>query len=164
MWLTKVLSQRGYDYLIPTRPTAIDNDMLHTSSTRGSGHRGSSSRGSSWGSSRGSGHSSSRGRPLESPSSSIGAMSPFVSPGPVSTPSHPSPLNRILTYQRASQRRAPALDFITEADESTPTSTADARSKRGRGVYITWLGMSIELMYHFGWLFRLCIYKHSFCN
>ena len=51
-----------------------------------------------------------------------GAMSPFVPPGPVSTPPHPLPPNWILTYQHASQRRAPALDVITEVDESTPTS------------------------------------------
>ena len=115
--LMEVLSQRGYDYLIPTRPTASDDDTLHTPSTRGSGHRGSSSRSSSRGSSRGFGYSSSQCRPLRSPSSSTNAISPFVSPGPVST-----------------QRREPALDDITEANESTPTSTTDVRSKRGRRV------------------------------
>ncbi|XP_057546532.1 uncharacterized protein LOC130825369 [Amaranthus tricolor] len=130
MSLTEALCLTGYDYLIPTRPTTIDDDTLHTPSTSGSRHRGSSSRGSS----RGSGRSSSRGRSSESPSTSTGAMSPFVPPGPLFTPPHPSPPNRILTYQRASQRRAPILEVITEAEESTSTSTTDARTKRGRGV------------------------------
>ena len=71
---------------------------------------------------------------LGSPSSSTGAMSPFVPPGPVSTPPHPLPPNRILTYQRASQRQSPALDVIIEDDESSPTSITDARNKQGRGV------------------------------
>ena len=86
------------------------------------------------GSSRGSDRSSSRGRSSKSLSSSIGAMSPFVPPGPVSTPPHPLPPNRILTYQRASQRQSPALDVIIEDDESSPTSITDARNKQGRGV------------------------------
>ena len=96
--LTEALSLTGYDYLIPTRPTTIDDDTLHTPSTSGSRHRGSSSRGSSRGSLRGSGRSCSWGRSSGFPSTSPGAMSPFVPPALVSTPPHPSPPNRILTY------------------------------------------------------------------
>ena len=131
--LTDVLSQAGYDYLIQTPPTAGDDEKFHTPSSWGSGHRGSSSRGSSSRSSRGSGRSSTRGRSFSSPSPS-GAMSPFVPPASVSTPSHPSPPHTINTFQRASQRRDLAVDVIAEADKSTPSSSTGACSKRGRGL------------------------------
>ena len=131
--LTDVLSQAGYDYLISTPPTTRDDETFHTPSSRGSGHRGSSSRRSNSRSSRGFERSSTRGRSFRSPLSS-GVMSPFVPLVFVFTLPHPSPSHAIITYQHASQRRDPALDVIAEADESIPSSSTGARSKRGRGL------------------------------
>ena len=124
--LTNVLSQAGYDYLIPTPPIIDEVDQtFHTPSPRGSGHRGSSSGGSSSRFTRGLEHSSTRGRSSRSPSTS-NAISPFIPPVSMTTPPHPSPPHTIIIYQRASQRRAPALNVIVEADESTPSSSTGA--------------------------------------
>ena len=129
--LIDVLSQVGYDYLIPTPPTNGDDETFHTPSSRGSGNQGSSSGGSGSHSSRGFGHSSTRGRSSRSPSLSSVMLS-FVPLAFVSTPPHPSPPHTMITYQRASQRRVSALDVIAEADESTLSSSTDARRKSGR--------------------------------
>ncbi|XP_057550967.1 uncharacterized protein LOC130828936 [Amaranthus tricolor] len=120
--LTDALSQAGYEYLIPTPPVIGDvDDTFHTPSPRSSAHRGSSSGGSS--------SRSTRGRQRSS------TMSPFVPPSSINTPPpHPSPPQRIITYQRASQRRAPTLNVIAEVDEFTPSSSTGAQNKRGRGL------------------------------
>ncbi|XP_057538094.1 uncharacterized protein LOC130815621 [Amaranthus tricolor] len=132
--LTDVLSQAGYDYLIPTPPIIDEVDhTFHTSSPRGSGHRGSSYGGSSSRSTRGLERLSTRGQSSRS-SSTYGAMSPFIPPASMITPPHPSPPHMIITYQRASQRRAPALNVIAEVDESTPSSSTGAHNKKGRGL------------------------------
>ena len=60
--LTNVLSQVGYDYLIPTPPTTGDDQTFHTLFSQGSGHRGSFSGGLSSRFSGGSGRSSTRGQ------------------------------------------------------------------------------------------------------
>ncbi|XP_057530802.1 serine/threonine-protein phosphatase 7 long form homolog [Amaranthus tricolor] len=133
--LTDALSQAGYEYLIPTPPVIGDvDDTFHTPSPRSSAHRGSSSGGSSSRSTRGRQRSSTQGRSSRSPSTSA-TMSPFVPPSSINTPPpHPSPPQRIITYQRASQRRAPTLNVIAEVDEFTPSSSTGAQNKRGRGL------------------------------
>ncbi|XP_057544037.1 uncharacterized protein LOC130823434 [Amaranthus tricolor] len=113
--LTDALSKAGYEYLTPTPPVIGEvDDTFHAPSPRSSAYRGSSSRGSSSRSTRGRQRSSTRGRSSRSPSTS-GTISPFVPLASITTPPpHPSPPQRIITYQRASQRRAPALNVIAE--------------------------------------------------
>ncbi|XP_057537485.1 serine/threonine-protein phosphatase 7 long form homolog isoform X2 [Amaranthus tricolor] len=130
--LTDALSQAGYEYLIPTPPIIGEVDDTFHTPPRSLDHRGSSSGGSSIRSTRGRECSSTRGRSSRSPSTS-GAMSSFVPPASMTTtPPHPSPPQRVITYQHASQRRAPALNVIAEVDEYTPSSSTGAQNKRGR--------------------------------
>ena len=132
--LTDALSQAGYDYLILTPHINDEVDQtFQTPSPQGSGHRGSSFGGSSSRSTRGRERSSTLGWSSRYPSTS-GAMSPFVPPASMTTLPHPSPPHTIITYQRASQRWAPAFNVIAEVDESTPSSSTGAHNKKGRGL------------------------------
>ncbi|XP_057545665.1 uncharacterized protein LOC130824611 [Amaranthus tricolor] len=151
--LTDALSQAGYEYLIPTPPIIGEvDDTFHTPSPRSSAHRGSSSGGSSTRCTRGRERSSTRGRSSRSPSTS-GAMSPFVPPASMTTPPpHPSSPQRIITCQRASQRRALALNVIAEVDKYTPSSSTSAHNKRGRGLQFNKLCINLydlNFLYHF---------------
>ena len=134
--LTDVLCQAEYDYLIPSPPIIDEVDQtFHTSSPRGSGHRGSSFGGSSSRSTRGLERSSTRGRSSRS-LSTFGCYVAICSSSfhDHSSTSIASAPHKNVTYQRASQRRASALNVFEDVDESTPSSSTDAHSKRGRGL------------------------------